>query len=163
MACGRRTYPPHPLTLHTRPVRDDERLATEGVLDPWVDDRTDFVILHQRIKPTHAALRKADRGRGPLDPTGFVGEHFNFLVGGEQITGGLEVGEKGSLICLFVLLVPVGPDLLKVLRVGGVGVGDVTNPAERLRSLVSHQQLWMAHAPLTGTVFRVNRSLVYPV
>jgi hypothetical protein len=69
----------------------------------------------------------------------FVGEDSDFLVVGEQVARGLEIGKKGALIGLLVLVVAVGSDEFVVLRRNTVGIGDITDLTQVLQSTVSHQ------------------------
>jgi hypothetical protein len=160
MASERTTYLHHPLALHAGPVGHDEGFPTEAVLDPWEDERGDLVVFDELVEATDAIFGQADGLGGPLGPVALVGEDSDLLVVGEQVARGLEIGKKGALVGLLVLVVAVGPDEFVVLRRDTVGIGDITDPTQVLQSTVSHQQLCMTRSPLTVTVSALNNFLV---
>jgi hypothetical protein len=129
MASERTTYLHHPLALHTGPVRDDEGFPTKAVLNPWEDERADLVVFDELVEAADTGFGQTDGLGGPLGPMAFVGEHGDFLVVGEQVTRGLEIGKKSALIGLFILVVAVRSDQFVVFGGDGISVRNITDPA----------------------------------
>src|SRR5438046_996068 len=101
----------------------------------WLRDAADFVIFYQRVEAAHAALRKPNCCHGPTDPAAFVGKYLELLVIRERIASRLEIGKKCALISFFVLIMAIWSDRLEVRGVsGGVGIRDITNLTQSLRS-----------------------------